>query len=213
VSDSQKKIIAFNKAQRSKRFQEIKSKSKMFFVIIAIATICSLAIWYFYVERVAKYDVEINPSNNITFHKQSPIGIDPIELHNEFYPQKTKLSLIYFYSTWCGSCLKNFDTINEVAREFQNTKLNFLAVAIDKDLDSVKLQEYLQQFGAIYFKPFYLNSRNGFKEFLLKNNINYNGRIPFSALVDSEGQLIMSYSGSRSLNFLRKKIIENLYLK
>lgn len=196
-----------------KKIQENQYKSKMFFIILAIAIVLAMIIWYFFVERVAKYDIEIKPSNNITFNSQIPQGFEPVDLYKEFYPQKNKLSLIYFYATWCDACRKNFEIINEIAREFQNTKLNFLALAIDKDLDPDSLQKHLQQYDNLYFKPIYLKSRDGFGEFVHRNNINYRGRIPYLALIDSNGQLVVSFSGIKSRKYLRKKIIENLYLK
>ncbi len=203
----------FGNSFQKNKSKKNKSKSKMFFLIGVISALSALLIWRFYVDNVAKYDVTINPSNNVSFHGQKPIALNYKGLDQELYSQKASLNFIYFYSTWCKSCYKNFSIINEIAREFQNTKLNFVAVAIDKDIDSLKLQEYLKKYSNIYFRPFYLENRDDFKEFLHKNNINYKGRVPFLAIIDNKKNLVISYSGLRSLSYLRKKIIENLYLK
>lgn len=209
---SNEKIVALSAYRNKKRIQKIKVKSKMFFLISILAISLGLLIWHLFVENIAKYDVKIPPSQNITFENEDPILLDGDKLGDLFTSSKSRLNVIYFYATWCGACSKNFQTINEVAREFQNTELNFMAIALDKDISSSQLQQYLQKFGNVYFKPLFLNDRDGFDGFLEFYNINYSGRIPFTVLLDGQGNFLHSYSGVKSLNYLRKKIIKNLYL-
>ncbi len=183
----------------------------MFFLVIIIGTLIGLVLWHFFVNKVDALDVKIPESKNLTFNDKEPTALTISQIANELENADGKPILLYIYTTWCKICTNNFPEINELAREFQNTELKFLAIAIDRNLEAQHFQYYLNSFGNLYFEPKYLAFKDGFVEFLHKKHINYDNRIPFTVLISRQGDVIVKASGKRGKAALRKKIVKELY--
>ncbi len=205
------KVISLKKYKNSQTLKKIGESKKMFFLVIVVGAVLGLLVWNLYVENFAAIDVKIPESKNIIFNDQAPIAMTTTQIANEFEHSDSKPILLYIYTTWCKVCTKNFTTINEISREFQNTDLQIIAIAIDRNLEPESLQSYLGKFGDIYFQPRFLAFKEGFMEFLQKKNINYNNRIPFTVLISRDGEVAIKYSGAKNKNFLRNKIVKELY--
>ena len=188
-----------------------KDSKKMLFLSIIIGLLLGLALWKYFVENIANYDVKIPQSSNIQFNEKTPIGMTTAQIANEFESFDDKPVLLYIYTTWCGVCSKNFEVFNEISREFQNTDLRVMALAIDRNLEPQKLSDYLNKLGDVYFQPRHLLFKDGFMEFLLKKNIKYSGHIPFTVLISKDGKVITKYTGVKNKNYLRNRIIKELY--
>lgn len=199
-------IININQYHNNK-----KTSRKMLFVSIIIGIVVGLFLWKYFVENIANYDVKIPASANIKYNDKEPNSLTTSKIANYFENNDGKPILIYIYTTWCGVCTRNLPILNEIAREFQNTELKILALAIDRNLTNERLKSYFQNAGDIYFEPNYLSSKNGFIEFLRYKNIKYSGHIPFTALINSQGEVVMKYIGSKNKNYLRNNIIKELY--
>lgn len=230
---SDEKIISLKKYKRSKKINAVKSgpakiwsetlrlkrlfldkigeNRKMFFIVVIVSAILASFIWNVFVESPANFDVQIPISNNISFNGQEPIKMSAAQVANEFENYEGKPVLLYIYTTWCSSCMKQHPVINDLAREFQNTQLQVIALAIDKDLTANNLQAHLNRFGNLYFKPYFLGFKEGFLGFLKKRNINYTGRIPLTVLISGNGEIKAKFVGSKSKRYLRNKIIKELY--
>ncbi len=214
-----KKIISLELYKKSKAKTLLKNLPnklnkiiKMLFFAIVLGSITGLLCWNYFVEDVANLDVKIPQSKNITFNQNSPIAMTTAQVANEFEKADNKPIILYIYTTWCRVCSKNFETINEIAREFQNTDLQIITLAVDRDMNPQDLSNYLNKFGDFYFQPRYLAFKEGFKDFLQKKNINYNNYIPFTVLISRDGEVVTKFSGSKNKNYLRNKIIKELYL-
>lgn len=202
------KIIYIDKFKQSKQ----KKERKMLFLVIAVGITVGLVVWNYYVENVSHFDVKIPQSRNIAFNNEQALAMTTAQIANEFEKYDNKPILLYLYTTWCESCKKNFETFNEIAREFQETELHVIALAIDRDLAEGALQEELHRHGELYFHPRFLAFKEGFKDFLKQKGINYEGRIPFTVLIGRDGKVIVKYPGVKNKNHLRNKIIRELYL-
>jgi thiol-disulfide isomerase/thioredoxin len=205
-------LALYKKAQKNlivkKKFKE---NSKMLFFVIALGAFLGFICWNYFVEGVSNLDVQIPQSKNIVFNNEEAISMTTAQVANEFEKADGKPVLLYIYTTWCKVCTKNFPVINEISREFQNTDLQVITLAIDRNLTAEALNQHLNQFGDFYFQPRYLAFKEGFVEFLQKKNINYNNYIPYTALISSNGKVIAKFSGSKNKNYLRNKIIKELY--
>ncbi len=206
---SEEKIILLSRYQKSK--QNTKPWPKMFFLTILAGVLISLALWHYFVENIERADAQIPPSSNIRFNEKTALSMTTAQIADELEKNDEKPVLLYLYTTWCKICSENFVTVNEVAREFQNTELQIIALAIDRDLDPASLQQHLGKYGDVYFQPRFLAFKDGFREFLRKKNIRYDGRIPFTVLISRDGKVITKFTGKKSKNFLRNKIIRELY--
>ena len=182
----------------------------MFFLAVFIGAFVGLISWHYFVENVAATDVSIPASQNIAFNSAPAIAMTTAQVANEFEKADGKPVLLYIYTTWCKICTKNFANINEIAREFQATDLQVLALAIDRDIDEATLKNYLNSSGILYFQPRFLSFKEGFIEFLQKKNISYSSRIPFTVLISRDGEVVTKYVGIKSKNYLRNKVIKQL---
>jgi thiol-disulfide isomerase/thioredoxin len=160
------KIIDIKKYQKN---QLLKSP-KMLFASIIIGLFSGIILWKYFVENIANYDVKIPASNHILFNNYLPLGLTTSDIANKFEQYDGSPILFYLYTTWCGSCSRNFPIINEIADEFQNTDLKVISVAIDRNIDGASLNNYLEFYQNIYFNPEYLIDNDGLEDLLkLKN--------------------------------------------
>lgn len=203
---SDNKIIMLSSYQKSKL-----KNSKMLFLTILAGVLISLTLWRFFVENVERLDVAIPESKNIKFNEAPPIAMTTTQIADEIEKNDGKPIVFYIYTTWCKICNDNFEVMNEIAREFQSTELKIIALAIDRDLDQVALKNHFAKFGDLYFEPRYLAFKDGFKEFLDKKGIRYQGRIPFTVLISKEGEVVAKFTGKKNKNYLRNKVIRELY--
>ena len=210
------KIVSLKDYKRAQSFKNVKKKlgenKKMFFVVIAAGALLGMLLWDLFVENPGYLDVHIPESQNITYNDHTPQPMTTTQIANEFEHFDNKPVLLYIYTTWCSICTQQFPTINEVAREFQNTDLQVITLATDRDLDPKALHEYLNKYGKLYFPPRYLVFKEGFLDFLKKRNIKYQGRIPFTILISRHGEVKVKYVGVKGKNYLRNQVIKELYL-
>lgn len=198
-------VIHINKYKNSFK------KKKMLLITIISGIILGNLIWKYFIQDIADLDIQIPSSNNITFNDKTPEALTTAQLANYFEINENKPILLYIYTTWCKVCHENFTVINELSREFQNTNLKIIAIAIDKELNADRLKNYLNNFGNLYFEPKFLIHKEGFIDFLKKQNVKYNHRIPFTILFSKNSNIITKYSGTKNKNHLRNKIIKELF--
>lgn len=200
-----KKIISINKYQINK----LKERYMLFLIIIFCTIIASL-FWRFYVIDQDILEAPIAKSQNIRYTNNSIRAIEGHDIASQIQDAKGRPVLFYLYTTWCDSCEKNFPIFNEIVREFQNTELKVIAIAIDADITGRKLAKFLDIKGDLYFHPHFLSSRDGFGDVLKEFNIKYSGRIPFTTLLSAQGDVLLKYSGSRPPRKLRLEIKKEL---
>lgn len=205
------KVISLKKYKNRQKLNKFKNK-KMLLLVIIIAAIIALLMWNYFVENSRILDVQIPPSQNITYNNTKCKPLTMAQLANEFEQNDDKPILLHLYTSWCKICTKNMPIFNDIAREFQNSDIKIIAIAIDKNIDEKELHQYLNKYGNIYFEPNFLISKKGFAEFLAKRNIRYSGRIPYTTLIDKNGEILFKYTGLKNKKYLRKEIIKAVFL-
>ena len=194
-----------------KKYKKFNKNVKMFFLVIIFGAAAGFVSWHVFVDSMEGKEIKIPESKNITYNDKVPVGLTTTQVANQFEQYENKPILLYIYTTWCRTCGKNFPIINEVIREFQNTDLEVIAIAIDRDITPEYLTAYLEKFGDFYFEPQYLSFKEGFLSLLKEKGVNYSNKIPFTALIARDGEVVMKFSGSKNKNYLRKKIIKTLF--
>ena len=180
-------------------------RAKMIAAILITVTILSIIIWNNIINREV-VDIKIPSSDNNTFKELK--ALSPSNIVEQIESYEGKPILLYIYTTWCGICKKQFPEINEIARKFQNTDLEVLSIAVDRNIDGRSLINYLQYYQNIYFQPKYLLYGDGMKDLLNNKKIKYNNKIPFTSIINREGDVDVSFTGYKSRKFLTKKIIK-----
>jgi peroxiredoxin len=185
----------------------------MLLITIFIGWLLGYFIWHIYIQKVANEKIKIPPSNNISYNQVLPDKIDAKQLINLVADAQGKPILLYFYTTWCGICVKNFDFINTLAKEMQNTNLQILAIAVDKELSALELQQYHNKNNQdLYFKPYILTSKAQFVDFLKQTKVDFRGAVPYTAIIGKDGKEVFNYIGIKDYDYLKSKVIKYLYL-
>ncbi len=186
--------------------------NKMIIVIILISALFAIFIW----NHLDSYeDIEIDQSNVINYDVKNIKDISSSDIINfiENSEKKRHPVLIYLYTSWCGICQKQLPVINKIAQKFQNTDLQIMAVAIDKDLNLDRIKNHLNRLDNLYFPPFFISNRGNFTESLKTKSINFRNRIPFTILIDKNSKIIKQSSGYKSFKYFNKRIIKLLSKK
>ncbi len=187
--------------------------ANMLLITIFIGWLLGYFIWHIYIQKVANEKIKIPPSNNISYNQVLPDKIDAKQLINLVADAQGKPILLYFYTTWCGICVKNFDFINTLAKEMQNTNLQILAIAVDKELSALELQQYHNKNNQdLYFKPYILTSKAQFVDFLKQTEVDFRGAVPYTAIIGKDGKEVFNYIGIKDYDYLKSKVIKYLYL-
>ena len=182
------------------------NKDRIMFFTISISIIMAILIWQFIHNEDINNTITNQNPKSFTISDITPLNASSfIDMINK---EEGKNSvLIYFYTSWCSSCLKQFKVMNNLSANFQNKKITIYNIAIDKNIDSEKLANYLDFTNRkIYFLPFFMQSKIGLDRFFNLKQIDYKGAIPFFILIDINGNLIWNDSGYKSYNYLQKKI-------
>jgi thiol:disulfide interchange protein len=98
-----------NKILNINKYRNEKSKyNKMLLISILSGLFIGLFVWKYFVENIANYDVKIPQSSNIKYNESVAESMNTKDLITFFENNDNKPILLYFYTTWCGICAKNF---------------------------------------------------------------------------------------------------------
>jgi thiol-disulfide isomerase/thioredoxin len=96
--------------------------------------------------------------------------------------------LFAFWATWCAPCKKELDNMAEYYEEWQEKYgLTIVAISVDDARTSPKIKPFVDSKGWTYDIYLDVNSDS-------RRSLGYSS-IPFSILIDGEGNIIKSHSG------------------
>ena len=85
-------------------FKKIIEAKKMLFLVIIVGCVVGSLVWSYFIENVARADVIIPQSRNITYNNEIAKAIRADNLNDEFEDIGTSPVLLYIYTSWCSTC-------------------------------------------------------------------------------------------------------------
>lgn len=113
-----------------------------------------------------------------------------------------KVLVVNFWATWCSPCRKEIPQFIALQREFGKRGLQFLGIAID-DPDAVR--EFVQSLALNY--PVLVGEQDAIE--VAKAYGNLIGALPYTAVVDRKGMIVLTHQGEVSGRQLQQ-VIERL---
>ncbi len=110
-----------------------------------------------------------------------------------------KIIVLNFWATWCPPCREEMPELSQLHQAYQSKNVAVLGVAID-ELDLVK--EFLQASPVTY--PILVNETSGMD---LSDQLGNNqGVLPYTVIIDSNGNVVKTYFGRISKSLLETTI-------
>jgi thiol-disulfide isomerase/thioredoxin len=121
--------------------------------------------------------------NKITDIKAGYVGIDGLTA--SLGAMKGKPVLLTFWASWCGPCIAEVPTLNEIHQKYGNRGLQVLGISVDAGS-----ADQVRQFAEKY----HMHYRVGIARADLIKELSI-GVIPISLLFDPDGSLLRQYTG------------------
>lgn len=102
-----------------------------------------------------------------------------------------KVMIINFWASWCGPCLKEIPEFIKLQQEFQSQNVQFIGIAIE---DRQPVADYLKRVSLNY--PILIAGDAG--SMLARQLGNIINAVPFTVIVDQQGQIIHRQPGELS---------------
>lgn len=123
--------------------------------------------------------------------------------------QKARGEVVFFhlYASWCGPCRHEFPDVVELGKRYRAQGLRMVTVSVDEQRGD--LEAFLRPYNANIVFPSYLmtGSEQEFAQGLKALGANFQGGIPYTAVYDRNGKLVMEWTGSRDLAFFERVIL------
>ena len=119
-----------------------------------------------------------------------------------------KLRLINFWATWCGPCVIEFPEFVDINRMYRDRDFEFISVSADKLNRKDKALSFLQKKEASSLN--YIYSGNSIYDLIDVVDPDWQGALPYTLLVNKEGQVVYKIDGTIDPQLLKRKIVEQL---
>jgi cytochrome c biogenesis protein CcmG/thiol:disulfide interchange protein DsbE len=132
-------------------------------------------------------------ANDSTKQKQTLPSVvvkkmDGTEVNIQEYAKTGKITIISFWATWCGPCIKELNNILDVYEEWQKKYgCELVAVTIDDSRNVPKVQPTVNAFGWPYTILLDMN-----KDLARAMNVN---NPPQTVLIDQKGNIVYVHNG------------------
>lgn len=153
-------------------------------------------------QRLSKYMVYQNIQEGkgpyLDMTMQNPEG-ENVSLSD--YIGKGKYVLIDFWASWCAPCIREMPRLVETYNTYKDKGFEIVGVSLDQ-----KKQDWVSAISRLNMTWVQMSDLNGWKS--LASELYGISSIPFTLLVDKEGNIIESYLYGEELNYKLKEIFD-----
>uniref|UniRef100_A0A4W5LCX2 Peroxiredoxin-5, mitochondrial n=1 Tax=Hucho hucho TaxID=62062 RepID=A0A4W5LCX2_9TELE len=110
-----------------------------------------------------------------------------------------KVTLVNFWATWCAPCRKEMPLLSALAPRLAARQVKFVGIALDQPAE---VAAFLKQVPVSY--PILMSDGEGIA--LMRTLGNRSGGLPFTVLLDEQGQVLTRLSGLLSEAELMKAL-------
>lgn len=133
-------------------------------------------------------------------HAQTITPTDAAKIKSQLAANRGKVTLVNFWATWCGPCVKEFPALMKTVKANQNKGLVFMPVSFDDQASQTKVKAFLGKNGVA---KGYLNRTGPDAEALVKffePNLpsDESISIPRTYVVDKKGKVVKVLNGEQS---------------
>lgn len=118
-----------------------------------------------------------------------------------------KLRLINIWATWCGPCVQEYPSFIEIQRMYGGRDFEFVSISADKAKTRSKALEFLKKQQSAVAN--YVYNSDDVYELVEAVDPAWNGALPYTMLIDPNGEKVWSQQGTVDFLALKRKIVEH----
>jgi peroxiredoxin len=109
---------------------------------------------------------------------------------------KDNVLVVNFWATWCSPCIKEMPELSDLQKQLETTNIRIIGIGIDS---ATNIEEFASKHKITY--PLYVANNEGIE--LARQFGNQTGGLPFTVLIDSNGQIKKTYLGRLNITTLK----------
>jgi len=117
-----------------------------------------------------------------------------------------KLRLINVWATWCGPCVIEFPDLVDLHRQFRKREFEVISVSMDLPNKQRQVEGFLAKQHAS-MTNYLFNSQDRFALIDHLDGDNWEGSLPYTMLVDPDGNVLYRVEGQFEVMEVKKKIV------
>ena len=118
-----------------------------------------------------------------------------------------KLRLINLWATWCAPCRLEYPDFVVIQRMFGARDFEFISLSADKLEKKQRALEFLQSKSSALQN--YISQEDDKYALIEAVDPNWNGALPYTALIEPGGEVVWSHQGSVDFKELKKAIVDH----
>jgi thiol-disulfide isomerase/thioredoxin len=157
--------------------------------------------WGWKTEQRIKTDKEWD-NRKVTLEEIDQNGITTLIQNNT-----EKLRLINIWATWCGPCRLEYPSFIPIQRMFGARDFEFISISMDEVGKKESAKKFLQKSNSAVTN--YISTIEDKYEFIELIDSNWNGALPYTLVIEPDGNIYWSHQGEIDFQNLKKVIVEH----